>query len=72
MQEIIIEINPEARTVKLETSGYTGQDCLADTAALKEALGAGISQEVKPQRGMARAQASTLKRNLMQTSFQKP
>jgi hypothetical protein len=56
MQEIIVEIDPKTRTVKLETDGYGGSDCLTDTAALKEALGAAISEEIKPLRGMTRVQ----------------
>jgi uncharacterized protein involved in tellurium resistance len=49
MKNKIIEaiISPDGKTIKVETSGYKGKSCMADTASLYKGLASAINTEKK-------------------------
>ncbi len=47
MKEIIIDISNEGE-LKIETRGYSGNECISQTKFLKELLGKEIFQELTP------------------------
>ena len=46
-KRIICDVLPDGE-VKIQTEGYTGKSCIAETEFLKEALGEEISKQLTP------------------------
>ena len=47
MKEIIVEITKDGE-IKIETRGFKGKSCLAESQFLKDVLGNEISQQLTP------------------------
>ncbi len=47
MKEIIIEITPEGE-IQIETRGFTGKSCLAESQFLKDVLGKETARQLTP------------------------
>lgn len=48
MKEIILDVADSDGEVKIETRGFTGKSCTAESAFLKEALGMELAQQLTP------------------------
>lgn len=60
MKTVIFEIKPGGE-VKIETDGFSGNECLSATKAVKDALGAGEEvAEMKPEAFETQAQTETV------------